>query len=297
MNLTLIEEIRFYMNRVFVCLFLSIGIITNLIVIAVNLSNEKMRAQSINIYFSAQSISDILIIICYLFQSIPDILPLSSIYCKLLMFIVFVAYTFTGYITGVVSIDRLLTSYYPARFLFKNKLKFQVMFVIVSALIISIACSTNYFSFDLIVLDETNSTIYCGYPDVYFGLINGIFMVSISGIIPIIVIFLSAILLGIKIRKVKKRINSINNRRTIRFMKIIFIYNIYFIITQVPVCAAFIISNYLISNNANFYGFLYDFTNVLSLCYNSFSLFVYLFINRIFRKRFIEMFNCYCFRK
>lgn len=296
MDLEIIEGIHYYMNIVCVCLFMSIGIITNIIVIAVNLSDEKMRSQAMNIYFSAQSVSDIIIIVCYLFQCIPDIIPMSSIYCKLLMFIVFVAYTFTGFITSVVSIDRLLSSYYPTRFLFKNKLKFQVIFIILSAFIVALACSTNYFSFDLINSDGVNSTIYCGHPNVLFGLINDVFMVIISGVIPILIMFFSTILLGIKIRTLRKKLNNNVNSKTVRFMRIIFILNIYFLVTQVPVCVAFIVSNYFISKDlsSQFYRFLYDISNAISLCYNSFSMFVDLIINRMFRKRFIEIANSLC---
>jgi hypothetical protein len=271
--------------------------ITNLIIIVVNLSNEKMRSQSMNIYFSAQSVSDIIIIICYLFQCISDIIPLTSMYCKLLMFIVFVAYTFTGYITSVVSVDRLLRSYYPTRFLFKNKLKFQLIFILLSTMIVALACSTNYFTFDLIELDvEGNSEINYGHPNILSGLINDIFMVIISGIVPIIVIIFSTILIGVKMRDVKKKLNMGINSKTIRFMRIIFILNIYFLITQVPVCVAFIVSNYFISNNlkSKFYGFLYDSSNAISLFFNSFSMFIYLIINRMFRKRFLEIVSSIC---
>lgn len=292
------EKIQYYMNIIAAGIFMGVGVTSNLMVLIVLLSDFKIRAHPVNIYLATLTLPDTVRIIIYLFQAIPTIVPISPIYCKILMGSLNTSYSLSNFFNAVVSIDRLLSVYYPKKFLFKNKLTFQLKFIFISFLVYIIACSTSYFIFTEIKEEINNITVsYCAYDQTFYGLLNDIYILFIANIIPIVLMTCSAILLTKRLVKLSKNLRKHVDMKSKNFIKLILTLNIYFVVTQLPVCILIILEHFSLATKMNpeLFIFVYNVSNILSLTYYSFSFFVYFSINKMFRLRFIEMVKSLCF--
>lgn len=294
MNFALMENIQNYLNTFASYVFMSFGLIGNLMVFIVLMSNSEMRSQPSNVYLATLTIPDTILVIIYLFQAIPSLVPLTPDFCKLTMDLVITAYSLSSLFNAVVSIDRLLSVYFPKKFVFKNKASFQLKFIFVTFILYFIACSTNYFLFTQIKVNIGNLTLsHCGYNDRWYGFINDIYLFTLSHAISIIVMITSALLIAYKLIKISKSLQRDLDLKSKKFIRIILILNIYYIVTQLPICIVTMLRHFSVAlkMDRNLTIFLYDITNFLSVIHNAFSFYVYFCINKLFRKRLLNIFK------
>ena len=193
------------------------------------------------------------------------------------------------------SLDRYLSVKYPTKFKFREKFKFQLIAILLLCSLVSLIDAPF-----AILADINNSSSCSGVAPKYMPFITNqqasFFMVFLSAlmetILPCSIMVLSTCFIGYELIVLKKKtVNKKNFKKEKKMLKTLSSLNIFFFITTAPYSILILV--YLILNG-HFYGTLsyYIFHNVYRI-YSSFSFFIFLASNTLFREHFISLISCF----
>ena len=260
----------------------TVGIIGNSIVFYVS-TRTKFRNITIFRYLATSMINDFFIIITIWFYATPDAFKLETetFNCKITVYFGYLFYQYSPYIISIASIDRLLSVKYPTKFKFRTKLKYQILL-----LLITFSCfvflDVIYYNYYDIHRKEDNST-YCftSSPQihVYIDLVNMVLMVN-----SFVIMITSTIIVTRYLMSKKAFHQNATSRKEIKCIKVLVAMNSFYIICNLPYCLQRITQDVFNLNNIEFdFHIIEGVSFVLIYVQNTFSFFLYLFCNKVFR--------------
>ena len=271
-----------------------IGLIGNPIVIYI-LTKPKFRKIPIFRYFLATELVDVFSLFFLWIWYLPTYFKWQTpvIFCKVMNFTFFITYDFYPWISVLNSIDRLLCVKYPNKFKFRLKLKYQLLAlscIIVTLFFVNIP----YFYYANYFL-QANQTV-CGIESNYIAFYASISSVSISNIIPFILMTISTLVISHHLIAHKKRLlqNKANFKKELAFVKSIVIMDIWLFLCFLPLNVVnFTKLVYSLNGTVDeFWQLLHDLTIFLIVLQTCCNFFVYILCNKLFRNYFISMFSC-----
>jgi hypothetical protein len=280
--------IDYYFVRIFSLTLTVFGIIGNSLVFYV-LTRPKFIKESIFRYFLVSEIAASSTIVLLWMYYMPIILNLSisTDYCKIFTWLLYVAYNFYPWMNVLNSIDRLITLKYRYRFKYMKKFKYQIL-AIMAVLFAIIFTSLP----TLINIKKSNET-WCIVDDIQVGLYIYLSNMLISNLIPFFLLALSTCLIVhyLKTQKRRLQLNVKNYKREKDYIKTLFAMDICFFICYSPLCVMqflmFVFEiDYLKNDTLNF---VFDLTIALAMVQNSCNFLVYFSSNKLFKRYFISM--------
>ena len=283
------ELLRFYFKKVVAIFFTVVGVISNILVIAI-FSMKDLRVIPMNRYLLVLAVADLIIIMFIWPQNIPTLYEKNTVSCKSVWYTIASIFNFCAYIPMIVSIDRYVAVCHSHKFQIRKKLSFQFIILFIFFVISALLAAPLSIFYD--AFSDGNST-FCAptSPTIifYVDLYNMIFTFVVSFIIMVT----TAILITKQRLITRKRLNSDAKRakKDNILTKTMFGTNLFFLIVIAPVFLSVLYSDYQMMNSTDLWtaSFIYDIANAVSLIHNSFSFFVYFICNKIFRKKFLEM--------
>ena len=269
------------------------GIVTN----AINLiifNNKDFKTHSIYFYLTAIAYYDIIEIGLAWLTFFPNVFfTFNGLTCKITTYISKTLYSTVSWTITIYSIDRVFWLVWPMTLTIRKSQKFQlflILLVLFSNLLLNIPFILYYES----SFGAFNETIYCEDIHESTRFIVHIYYMVINLFMPFVTIFITAIVIVIRLFYVKSKIKlTKNNRREIQFTRTIILMDIVFMIFKLPAFfELFWFDWYPHENNSDFYyksrTILYI-LKALGYTHNSSSFFIYLTFNKLFRAQFFKL--------
>jgi hypothetical protein len=307
-NLLLIQDLFFNSS-----LTLSIiNSITNILCLIVFLQ-KKFRSTSTGFYFSCLSVVDILqsyLVIGFYAQKFNiQIENLSNFLCKFHHYLYSTLPLYPSWILVIIAVDRLISIRFLKYASILNKLKTKVL-VVASIIILTSLLNTVAFFLFRFETSENSSISFCTVPKEYLETAHNLLiyncLISIT-IVPFLIMTVSnSITTAGLIRSKRRALGTKTNdmTREIKFGTTMISLNILFFIFYVPVCIlmmlqenssyTFTIKEASMFMNDRLY-FTFYILVYLRHAHSCLQLFVYLLVNKLFRKEFIKIL-CKCVR-
>jgi hypothetical protein len=233
----------------------------------------------------------ILVIILVVVYSLIQFLKVnvSVLFCQIYTFLIYFAYSFYSWVNVVNSVDRLLTIKYPRRFEWFKRFKYQLLILIVIALILFLI------NIPRTLFIKQSDQIVCVIKDNQIGFLLNLVNLIISNILPfIIILFSTAILLYyLFTQKFKLHQLIVNYKREKEFVKNVFAMDIWFIIFFSPYCIMgfllFTLNSSIIQSKL--WETAFNCGIFLSYLEATCNFFVYFCCNNLFRSYFLSMFK------
>ena len=238
-NQSVLNLIHEYFNYLSPIVFSCIGIVGNSLSVFI-LTRPKLLKESIFRYFLVIEITNLISIILLWVWFIPIVLKweINNIFCKIMEFIGYTIYTFAAWISTLNALDRLIAFNYAHKFLFRKKLKVQLM-AIISILIT--ACLVN--TPTIIYFEKSNDSSICSFNDKYAALYTYSEMLILIDIIPFLFMVTSTVSITKRLIEKKKELNQTSStikrefKREIQFTKSVLIMDSWLLISYVPFTA------------------------------------------------------------
>jgi hypothetical protein len=278
--------------KISVILFFVVGVIGNGINVFI-FSQKKFRKEAMFRYLIICAITNTLNLFVkfpttFLYQDFFQVTS-SGASCKLTYFFANVLPYTSSWMLVLSSLDRLVSILYSRRFLFKNKLKFQILVVCIIFLIV-ICLNFPY----LILYDVESSNLnnftnwYCASKVYRIEFLSMDLAIILQAILPFIIQLTCSILLGYYIIKLKRKLYKEYNKEVKICVTVISI-DLFNFVTCMPYYIfgyiQFYFPNYLSIN------FLIAMDALQSIYYST-QFFAYLICNNIFRAQFSSSFLC-----
>lgn len=252
---------------------------------------KPLKGQSFSIYYPVILISDTFtLLIGSLVYWQSYLYSKNDIYCRIVTYLANVLPVFSSWILTILSVDRALSIFFPHRFKFLHRPKFQlaimlVAFILPSVLVLHLviqAIDTDY------KLTEWNCAYRppAGYNiKIYFFVFSSCF-----ALIPFVVMITSSVLMIYRLKALKRNVSCNNLKKMQKFSRITIGTNLYFLIALLPYI---IINSVLLIMEASekkisFEQYLYinfanSFSNLCLWVYYSTSILIHLLCNKVFR--------------
>jgi hypothetical protein len=270
----------YYLNIISGAILGFTGIIGNILVIIIY-STEKLRGYAMSRYLVILAISDIFELISSIFMNLTTVWKISGLFCQFITFFVTMFFQYCSNIILIVSIDRVVSVKYVKQFNMKNKLKFQLQLAFAALLLtlpISITYSMYYYNVSIV-----NGTNYCDFSDPTVGIYVSTTILLTSTLIPFIVLIVCSIIIWRVINGLKKKLSKIESKKELQLFRTMIGMDLFFFICNTPVCTYLLI----VTISPSLYNVLiFSILNLISMCHNTFSFFVYFFANKVFREQF-----------
>jgi hypothetical protein len=277
--------------KISVILFFVVGVIGNGINVFI-FSQKKFRKEAMFRYLIICAITNTLNLFMkfpttFLYQDFFQVTS-SGASCKLTYFFANVLPYTSSWMLVLSSLDRLVSIKYPDRFLFKNKLKFQILVVCIIFLVF-VCMNIPYLIFKDVISFGNNNVMYCENVEYDFNSIAIHFGIIFQVILPFIIESVSSILLGYFLIKLKKTFHR-EYKKEAGFVLTIISMDTFNFLTCMPFYIfgyiQFYFPNYLSIN------FLIAMDTLQSIYY-SIQFFIYLLSSKIFRAQFLSSFLCW----
>lgn len=279
-----------------------ISLIFNPIAAGIYLS-KTFKGQSMRVYNPAILISDIVpLVLGSSFYWAHYLFVTNEIYCKVVIYLSNVTPIFSSWISAILAVDRVLFIFYPNRFTFLKKLKFQCACIIFAFILPSILILQ--LVIQLVPSPFNNPLVNCVYltPPGYNSQIYFIVYFICFALLPFLIMIICSTLMIAKLKKIKKNVGKTNDAETSKlnrkFSRSVLGSNVFFLISVLPYCILNIISFILQSQNAvllDTYAYLslsYSISNLLLYIYYSTPIIIHILCNRLFRQTFMRCFSC-----
>jgi hypothetical protein len=280
MQESIMDFIQFYFNVVAGLILGFVGIIGNVLVIIIFLTG-KLRKLPLSRYLVILAMTDIFALLSSIVMNITNVWKITILYCKLLIFFVTMFFQYCSNIIMIVSVDRLVSVKWFNKLKNINKLKFQLQIAFVALLLtlpISITGSMYYGS-----VDRVNGTSFCKSRDPKFSFYISIIIFSVSTLIPFFLLITCSFITWCVIKRLKIKLSTKETKKETQLFKTMIGMDLFFLICNTPVCTYTLIATILPST---YNLLLFNILNLLSTCHNTFSFFIYLSCNKIFREQF-----------
>jgi hypothetical protein len=264
-------------------LVISIGLFGNTISIFI-FKNKDLRKYPPAFYLITLSFVNIIGFLVLLFVVFQSIWAHSDFSCKLFTTFLYPYYEFQSFLIAFCALDRLITVFRPFNYLFKNKLNFQLPFLLITLTVL--VCLSSLFS--LYFKQETtfeNQTICLlpNEPQWLFNYMQSEFILFRT-VIPLVIMVISSVLIFWKIRKNKKkfRILNINQKKDQQMGIVLIVTDFIFLLFRFPN-----LINVLLNRNSN--NFFNSICVIISSLHSALEFVVYLIFNNVYRNLFIKL--------
>lgn len=224
----------------------------------------------------------------------------NSIYCKIIIYFNNVTPIFASWMLAILSIDSAFYLFYPNKFNFLRKYKFQlgiilVSYTISSALVIQLVVLITP---DPLITSVMNCVYYA--PNYYDLRIYFTVYFLLYAIVPFIVMIATSILMIKKLESINKNANRTGTKKRRRFARTILGSNLYFIASILPYCivniSVLIIQYVFVVIPLDIFAYMSlanSIANIILYIYYSTQIIIHVFCNRLFRQRLSDTFRCY----
>ena len=160
-RLLTIDRTQFYFISITTCLYYTIGGFGNIISIVI--FNDKLfKKQPATFYLNAACVMNLATILYLPIMFLATIWQINSVTCKVYQGIFGLIIRFQAWVVATGSFDRLITTFQPKSFLWKNKRKNQIRILIILAFIIVTATFPCIYFADAVTIK--NITVVCSFP-------------------------------------------------------------------------------------------------------------------------------------
>jgi hypothetical protein len=288
------DSFQFYCTTIICSVFVIFGGFGNIISIVI-FKTKEFKGQTITVYLISACLMNIVTILHLPVMMVSSEWIISTTSCKLFGGFFILITEFQAWITAMGSFDRLITVMMPFKYLFKNKLKFQLS-AMASVLGIIFCMIFPYMYFYGVETKIDNTTRCALPPGPQFSWILPYFKfqtILFRYVLPFLIMIISSILIVWKVRRLKSKLKNksrnTNHRREIQLAKSLVASDIFFIIFRLPVML------YLVSYTKNDDRLIYNYTFSLLLALatvNNVFIFVVLSVfNKVYRDVFFRFFR------
>ncbi len=272
-------------------LFLIVGIFGNVLSILIFKSKE-FRKQPITVYIIASCLINLISILYLPIMFLAPIWIVNEITCKLFPGFFGLVLKVQAWVEALGSLDRLISTLNPYILHFKNRLKFQISFIVIIVLIILILGFPEIIYLKDI-LTEQNVTV-CSYPVqteiMWIFIYYKIEYFLIRVFFPFLIMFISSVCITWKMFKSKTNVCPCNRNRQkeVNLFKSLLAFNLFFILFRIPMLV------YLMANNDSetfFNSFAYAILLATGLISNVFFFLIMIIFNNVYRKVFVKKFK------
>lgn len=272
------------------------GTITNLIAIFI-FTRKPFLKQTLSLYLIFVCIFDTMSLLSIwikykLHLQHPSSNPQHNLtICRIMFFIRYSTMQISSWLLVLASLDRMISVIWLS-FTLRKKKWFQLL------LIGLVICFFGAFNIRFLLTNKhklIDGRMGCSMMKKYL-LVHAIVTSFVFAIIPFVLMIVSSIVILHKVFKSKKASNAVtNNNSVIQRVKIIIGANIFFLLTNAPLCVIIIASNVYYSRYKSrkdpfepYYAVAYT----LSLIHKSCSIFVYTAANNLFKSEIVKFFKC-----
>jgi hypothetical protein len=278
----------------FVCVSIiicfSIGGFGNIVSLII-FSNKKFKKQTTTIFIKATLVFNISILLYAPVMYLAPIWIVNSLNCKIYAGILIIMTEIKAWIQAIGSLDRLISVVRPQKFLFKNKLIFQIaLIVMVCATVVIFVLPSSFF---YATISFQNNTVCSFNLNLKWAVIySQIQYFLLRTILPSLLMIISSCIVSWKIYKNKVQIlPNFGRKREVNLFTSLIAFDIFALIFQIPG-----IIQMLSSANLNFFNlFEYSIFFTVSLISNVFLFIIFIIFNKIYRELFYKYF-CKCLR-
>ena len=271
---------------IFCFFYIIIGFFGNIVSILI-FTKKIFLIQPTTVYLIASRIHALISLLYLPITVFPTIWNLDDTSCKLFGGIMMIITQIQPWLIAVYSVDRLITSMYPFKFLFKNKFKFQLG--LMSTLVFFII----WIIYPIIVfydkqITEKNISV-CSLP-VQSGWIL-IYLkyeyILIKVFLPFFLMILSNILILFEISKNKKQLGLTHLKRKseIQFGLSIVLNDFIFLILKIPNLIKIITDE---NGGKYIYDFLYSIYSLIGYLYNVLFFLIFILVNNTYHQLFLK---------
>jgi hypothetical protein len=286
------EKAQLYFSIIISGLFFIIGLFGNVISIII-FDNKEFKTQPITVYLKCTCFMNIITIMYLPIMIMPTIWTINENTCKIMGGLMIFIIEVQAWIVALCSFDRLITVLVPYRFLFKNKLKFQLGSIATMIIILFILIIPFIFSYNL-VIDAKNETI-CSFPiDQESIWVMNYFKVQFflfRAALPFTIMFISSIVIVWKMCTNKsKLIRNTNHKREIQLAKSLVVMDFFFITLRLPV-----VFTVLLKTNDDYrimYNYVYSIFTSISTMNNVFLFILFIVCNKLYHDLFFKYMGC-----
>ncbi len=270
-------------------LLIIIGLFGNTISMFI-FANKRFRNESPSFYLIFSSVINVITLVYLPIAALPTIWAINNLSCKLFGGLVLVIYQIQSFAVAFCSLDRVITVYKPFKYLFKNKLKFQLPLVIITSfLIICFVIPAPYFYNREINSENQAFCAFSNDPE-YFWALNyfKVQFLLLRTVIPFIIMIASSSLIYWKIKsnRNKLRVLNVSQKRSYQMGITLIALDILFIIFRFPT-----LLNTVLSSNGEdkiVYSFTYSMFVLIAATHNSFSFLICISFNKTYRVFFFK---------
>ena len=288
------DTLEWYFLLIGCILFIIIGFFGNIVSIAIFLSKEFFK-QPTTFYLISSLFLNLISLLYLPVMVFSDIWTANTISCKILSGFALILAVTQSWVYVFCSVDRYITTAFPAKLSFKNKQSFQIA-VILSCLMIlvgfCIPAVYSYEKFELISspLNETYNICISklSWARVYFQYQ----FLLLRVVIPFIITILASLGTIYTLCSSKRRIGLSeweNMKKEVQFAKTLLLMDFLFILFRLPQVITTAINNDLATY---LYSFNYSAFTLLGSVHNAFIIIIFILFNRIYRKLFLKYIFC-----
>jgi hypothetical protein len=291
------DTIQFYFATISTTLWIAIGSIGNIFSIIIFNSKEFNRDSTAN-YFIFASIMNIIAIFHLPLLMFPSIWLPTTISCMIMLGFKVLITQMHSWIVAFCSLDRVITVMAPHKFLFKNKLKFQIGMIVVVLLMIGVSFIPMVYPYQTAISEKTSDNqTRCSFLfkkefnwAIFYYKIQYILF---TAVLPFFIMITSSFLIVLTLWKSKNKVScnnrdSINNNskrhnvREIQLAKSLVTMDFFFILFKLPMLLyLMVMSNE--DGSREFYSFTYQLLLFISST-NIVCIFIIFFIfNKLYR--------------
>jgi hypothetical protein len=282
------EPFRFYFSAVSTGLYLTVGNIGNIFSIII-FTNKEFRRQPITTYLIFICILNITRLITMPFMMFPSMWLATSLSCKLTFGVRMLQTEIQGWIAALSSFHRLIIVMAPFRFIFKDKLRFQLG--LISTIFIFLVLFQSpffyYYKADSTSDNQTKCTIPLE-PEFNWILVYIKYTYTLlETILPFSIMTVSSILIAWRMYRSKQQLVANTDRqREIQLAKSLLAFDLFFIVFRLPMMVYLLLFNSSDEDRV-FYNLTYPILFVISNFNIVFCFVIFFIFNRLYHDLFI----------
>ena len=282
-----LEKISNYLFVIFIIVLTVIGIIGNSFAIYILTRPKFIKLPIFRYFFATEVVASMSLVSMWTWNAVVWLnWNVTDYFCKFFEYLLHTGYDLYPWINVVNSLDRLMSVKFPNKYLFRNKLKYQLLAIaaiLIASILVNIPSFLHY---------ETSNVSVCGIADDFIGIQIFSANLIISNIAPLLIMILTSSLTTYYLIKEKKKIRQESNRksfiRELKFFKCVVSVDLWFFICYLPWSILNLLKYVFRSQNKvyDFWRVLQAFCVILVMVQTTCNFFVYYIFNKSFKNYF-----------
>lgn len=267
--------------------FTAIGVVGNSLVFYI-LTREKFLKESIFRYFlCSEAVASLSIITAWMY-AIPVYLKwnISTFYCKIIIYILYILNNFYPWVNAINSIDRLLSIKYPGKDKIFKKFKFQALFLTSTFSMLAIINLPHY------IYGGMSNATSCGITSNSVRLHAYSLNLLVSVVLPFSIMFISTFLVLNLLIAQKNKVSIKSYRREKNFLKSILTMDLWFLGCYSPFCVITLLRETINFSSSYSFKMAFDLFASISFIGITCNFFILCLCNKLFKNYFLSMIRC-----